>query len=132
MPKAIVLFDGVCNLCQSSVQLIVQHDKQAYFQFASLQSEIGKSLLAQHHINIAKTDSIVLIDNDKAYTHSTAALRIAKQLDGLFKLLYVFIIIPTPFRNLVYNLIARNRYQWFGKKEQCWLPSPELKNRFLE
>lgn len=132
MPKAIVLFDGVCNLCQSSVQLIIQHDKQAYFQFSSLQSEIGKSLLAQHHFNIAETDSIVLIENDKAYTHSTAALRIAKQLDGLFKLLYVFIIIPAPFRNVVYNLFARNRYQWFGKKEQCWLPTLELKNRFLD
>lgn len=129
--NAVVLFDGVCNLCSSSVQFIINHDPKGYFKFASLQSEAGQALLQDHQLDTASLKSLVLLEQGKAYTHSTGALRIAKRLSGAWPLLYGFIIIPPFLRNAVYNLIARNRYRWFGKKEACWLPTPALRSRFL-
>lgn len=127
----IILFDGVCNLCNSSVTFIIKRDKNDVFRFAALQETTGMSLLKKHHIDTAKTDSIILIEQNKAYTKSTAALRIAKNLSGAYPLLYAFIIVPRPIRNWVYDYIARNRYSWYGKKESCMIPTPELRSKFL-
>ncbi|RST72743.1 thiol-disulfide oxidoreductase DCC family protein [Siminovitchia acidinfaciens] len=128
--NSIVLFDGICNFCDASVQFIIKNDPKGNFRFASLQSDIGQKLLKEYNVP-ADVDSIVLIENDKAYCKSAAALKICRHLNGLWKIAYTFIIIPAPLRNLVYDLIARNRYKWFGKKESCILPSPEVQSRFL-
>lgn len=126
--KGVVLFDGVCNLCNKSVQLIIKHDKQDYFRFAALDAAYGKAMIARYQIN---TDSIVLIEGDQAYTESDAALRIAKRLSGIYPLLYVAIILPKFIRDPIYKMIARNRYKWFGKSDACWLPSLHLRQKFL-
>jgi len=128
----IILFDGVCNLCASSVQFIIRNDPKQHFRFASQQSDIGKELLTKYHIDVNKTDSLVLIEKGKIYQKSTAALRIAKQLSLAWSLVYAFIIVPTFIRNPIYDFIAANRYKWFGKKEACWIPTPALKNLFLD
>lgn len=127
----IVLFDGVCNLCNSSVQFIIRHDSKKQFYFASLQSETGEILLKKHVIDPTQTDSVIYIYKGKAYTRSTAALRIASQLDGPVKLLTVFRIVPRFIRNAVYDWIAANRYRWFGKREHCMIPTKEHLSRFL-
>src|SRR5690349_7490805 len=130
--KAIVLFDGVCNLCNASVQFVIKHDPEAAFNFAAIQSKAGQALMHQYHIDTPATpESLVLIENGKAYQYSTAALRIARKLKTWHRLLYAFIIVPAFFRNAVYRFIARNRYRWWGRQESCWLPTPELKKRFL-
>jgi len=129
---AVILFDGVCNLCNGSVNFIIDRDKEAYFKFASLQSAEGTELLASHQLPADKLDSIVLVEGARYYQRSTAALRIARKLRGLWPLLYAFIIIPPFIRNLVYDFIAKNRYRWFGRADSCRMPTPELKNRFLE
>lgn len=125
---ALVLFDGVCNLCSSSVQLIIKNDRKDYFRFASLQSDLGAALKLQHNIT---ADSIVLVEDGQVYTQSSAALTIASRLKGAYPLLYGFMILPRFIRDAVYAWIARNRYRWFGKKEACWIPTPELKNKFI-
>lgn len=132
MPHPVILFDGVCNLCNSAVQFIIRHDKQAVFRFASLQSEPAKKLLATINLSAPASDSILLIENDKVYSHSTAALRVAKRLEGPTKLLYGFIIVPGFIRNGVYKLIARNRYKLFGKRANCMVPSSGILERFLK
>jgi predicted DCC family thiol-disulfide oxidoreductase YuxK len=129
--KAIILFDGVCNFCDSSVQFVLKRDKKGYFNFASLQSEIGQELLEKYKIPKDKFESLVLIENDKAYLFSTGALRIARKLNGAWPIFYGFIIIPSFIRNFFYKLIANNRYRLFGKKEECMIPSPEWRSRFL-
>tara|TARA_R110001583_G_scaffold175827_1_gene330494 strand:- start:63 stop:473 length:411 start_codon:yes stop_codon:yes gene_type:complete len=129
--KSIILFDGVCNLCNASVNFIIKHDKKAQFLFASLQSDAAKEKLLQYNSKKIKMDSIVLIQNNKIYEKSTAALRIAKDLSGGFKFLYALIIIPKFIRDLGYNYLAENRYKWYGKKESCMIPSSEIKNRFI-
>jgi len=129
--KKVILFDGVCNLCNSSINFVIKHDPKDLFRYASLQSDLGKSLMDKHHINPEKVDSIILISQDNAYTKSSAALRIARYLSGGYSLLVIFIIIPVFLRNLVYDYIARNRYKWYGKKESCMIPTPELKSKFL-
>ena len=129
--KAIVLFDGHCNLCNGSVQFIILRDKKGYFNFCSLQSEAGQALLEKHQLSKTELNSLVLIENEKAYRQSTAALRIAKKLDGSWPLFYGFIIVPPFIRNFFYNLIAKNRYRLFGKKDECMLPRPEWRERFL-
>ena len=131
MTKKIILFDGVCNLCNGAITFIIQRDKKDLFRYAPLQSEIGKELAAKHHIDLDKVDSIILVTEDKAYAKSTAALRIAKQLSAGWPLLAVFLILPRFLRDAVYDFIARNRYKWFGKKEACMIPTPELKSKFL-
>lgn len=127
----VILFDGVCNLCNDSVQFILKRDKKKQFRFASLQSNAGQQLLHQFSLPAANFNSFVLLEKDKVYTKSTGALRMCKLLGGGWALLYALIIVPRFIRDAVYNMIARNRYKWFGKKEECWLPTPELKERFL-
>ncbi|MEZ4857691.1 MAG: thiol-disulfide oxidoreductase DCC family protein [Flavobacteriaceae bacterium] len=127
----IILFDGVCNLCNSAVNFVIRHDSKNKFKFAALQSEIGQQLISKYNIDTSQTDSIILIDNNKAYIKSTAALRIAKYLDKGYPLLFGFTILPTFLRNWVYDYIAKNRYKWYGKKDSCMIPTQELKNKFL-
>jgi predicted DCC family thiol-disulfide oxidoreductase YuxK len=128
----IVLFDGVCNLCSGSVQFILRRDPGARFRFASLQSPAGQELLARFGIDGQGIDSVIVIEGDRWFKESDAALRIARHLGGLWRLLTVFRLIPRPLRDRLYRFIARNRYRWFGKKESCWLPTPELRGRFLD
>lgn len=130
-PYKIILFDGVCNLCNGAVNFLIRHDKKNKFKFAALQDEVGKKLVLQYGIDTKTTDSIVLLDQNKAYTKSTAALRISKYLSGAYPLLYMLIIVPAFFRNRVYDWVAKNRYRWFGKKESCMVPTPELKEKFI-
>lgn len=127
----IVLFDGVCNFCNSSVQFILKHDKTGSLQFASLQSPTGQSLLQKHAIPTS-VDSVIFVEGDTAYVKSAAALQIARYFGGIWRLLQVFRIIPAPLRDVVYDFIARNRYRWFGKRDTCMLPSPEVRARFLD
>ena len=128
---AIVLFDGVCNFCNGSVNFMIGHDTAGYFKFAPLQSETGRALLGKFGIDTTETDSIILVEDDKAYTHSTAALRIARKLDGLWGWFYIFRFVPRPIRDLFYRLFAKYRYRLFGKKDVCMMPTPELQERFL-
>lgn len=130
--KHIILFDGVCNLCNNAITFVIQRDKKDLFVYAPLQSTAGEKLIKQHSIDTSKIDSIILIKNQKAYTKSTAALRIARKLSGLWPLLAVFLILPVFIRNWVYDYIAQNRYKWFGKKDACMIPTPELKEKFLD
>ncbi len=131
----IILFDGVCNLCNASVQFVIERDPTAIFRFAALQSDFGQSILAKNPVytegSDSVSDSIILVENDIVYDRSTAALRIARRLSGGIKLLSVFLIVPKPIRDFFYKIIARNRYRWFGKQEACWMPTKELKARFL-
>lgn len=130
--KKIVLFDGVCNLCNDSVVKIIKQDKKDIFRFASLQSDLGEHLVQYLGIDTASTDSIVLYEPDEAYyIKSEAALRILKEFSGLWKLFQVFTVLPSKFNDFFYAIIARNRYKWFGKKESCMIPTPELKSKFL-
>ena len=127
----IILFDGVCNLCNNSVQFVIKHDTENKFMFAALQSPPGQALLLQYNLPLEGFNSFVLIKDEKVYLKSTAALNVAKNLNGPVKLLYGFIIVPAFIRNAVYNFIAKNRYKWFGKKESCMIPTPALQSRFL-
>lgn len=128
--SGIILFDGVCNFCDLSVQFIIKRDPAGNFQFASLQSEISQSLLKEHELP-ENADSVVLIENGRYYLKSSAALRICRDLSGLWRLIYILIIVPKPIRDFCYDILARNRYKWFGKKDHCKVPSPEVRNRFL-
>ena len=128
----IILFDGVCNLCNASVQYVIKHDPQHIFRFASLQSSFAQKILSKYNLPLNDYNSFILFADNKIYTRSTAALLVAKKLKGVVKTLYVFIIVPKFIRDGVYNIIAKNRYKWFGKKNECWLPTPELKNLFLD
>jgi len=132
MKKKVVLFDGVCNLCNESVQFIIKNDKKNTFQFSSLQSEFGQKILTKNQLNTNDFDSILLLDQEKIFDKSDAALRIAKELDFPIRLLSVLLIIPKPIRDYYYSIIAKNRYKWFGKKESCWIPTAELKNKFID
>jgi predicted DCC family thiol-disulfide oxidoreductase YuxK len=129
--EGIVLFDGVCNFCNESVQFIIKRDPKGYFKFAALQSEDGQALLKKYNLPIETIDTIVLIENKKAYTLSTVPLRITRKLYRLWSLLYIFVLVPSFIRDPIYRWIARNRYKWFGKKETCMMPTPEIRNRFL-
>ena len=128
----ILLFDGVCNLCNSSVQFLIERDPKRHFRYASLQSETGRQLLAEHGIPGDRLSTVVLIENGRAYTRSEAPLRASRYMSGWWPALSAFRIVPRPLRDLVYDWIARNRYKWFGKQESCWLPSPDLKQLFLD
>ncbi len=129
--KTILLFDGYCNFCSNTVQFILKHEKKQDLFFASLQSEAGVELLKKHSIDPAKTDSLVFIEHDMASVKSSAALKVAKRLKGLYPALYAFMIVPAFLRNVVYDFIARNRYKWFGKSDSCMLPDASVKKRFL-
>lgn len=127
----VILFDGVCNLCNGAINFVIKKDKRNVFKFAALQSETGIMLLSKYKIDTSKVDSIILVDGENCYVKSSAALRIAKDLSGGYPLLYGFLILPRFIRDAVYDYIARNRYKWFGKKESCMIPTPELKSKFL-
>jgi predicted DCC family thiol-disulfide oxidoreductase YuxK len=129
--RRIILFDGVCNFCDSSVQFIIKRDPNGNYQFASLQGETGRLLLKEFDLE-ENLDSIVYIEDDRFYKKSAAALRICKNLEGVWRLFVIFKIIPTPIRDFIYDIVAKNRYKWFGKKDSCMIPSPEIRNRFLE
>lgn len=129
--SAIILFDGVCNFCNGSVNFIIERDTENYFKFAPLQSDIAQTLLEKHKIDKASTDSVILIENGTAYTHSTAALRVARRLDGAWSLFYVFIAVPKFIRDFFYKLFAKYRYRLFGKTEACMMPTPEIRGKFI-
>ncbi|MBK8600385.1 MAG: DUF393 domain-containing protein [Flavobacterium sp.] len=131
--KKIILFDGLCNLCDSSVQFVIKHDSNDQFRFVALQSDLGQKIISHIGINEKNIDSVVLYEPGIAYYYkSNAALQVAKNLGGLFHLGTVFRIIPTTLRNALYDYIAKNRYSWYGKKQHCMIPTPELKAKFLE
>jgi predicted DCC family thiol-disulfide oxidoreductase YuxK len=129
--KKIILFDGVCDLCNGAVIFIIKHDKNDVFRYAALQTKIGMELTDKYGIDTSETDSIILIEDEYFYTKSSAALRIARHLSGGYPLLYGFMILPKFIRDRMYDVIADNRYQWFGKRDSCMVPTPELKDRFL-
>lgn len=131
--KKIILFDGVCNLCDSSVQYVIKHDKKDIFRFVALQSDLGQKILKHIGINPIHTDSVVLYEPGISYYYkSTAALQISKGLSGVFTLARVFTLLPTVISDTIYDYIAKNRYKWYGKKEACMIPTSELKAKFLE
>ncbi|WP_212004304.1 thiol-disulfide oxidoreductase DCC family protein [Chitinophaga sp. HK235] len=128
----IILFDGVCNFCDASINFVIRHDRQGRFRFAPLQSETAAALGTSLHFDTSRLETFVLVQNGKVYTKSTAALRVARQLPFPWRGMYAFIIIPRFIRDAVYSLIARNRYRWFGKKDSCMIPTPEIRSRFLQ
>ena len=130
--KKIILFDGVCNLCDSSVQFIIKHDKKDVFRFVALQSELGLAICKYISVDRTKIDSIVLYNPGVAYYYkSSAVLEICNELGGIYSLISIFKILPEKLRNYIYDYIAKNRYKWYGKKESCMIPTPELKAKFL-
>lgn len=128
----LVVFDGVCNLCDSTVQFIIAHDPEGRFRFVSLQSERGQRVLRRHDLPTSDFDSVVLVHRDRYYRYSSAALRIAALFGGAWWAMKVFLVVPRFVRDGVYHFIARNRYRWFGKKDVCMMPTPELRARFLK
>jgi predicted DCC family thiol-disulfide oxidoreductase YuxK len=128
----LVLFDGVCNFCNFWIQFALKHDKKGKLKFGSLQGTTAQQILPQYNIDPAVLTSVIFIEDGTAYRESTAALKVCKYLDGGWKLLYVFIIIPAFLRDGLYKWIGRNRYKWFGKQESCMLPTPEQRARFVE
>jgi predicted DCC family thiol-disulfide oxidoreductase YuxK len=130
--KKLILFDGVCNLCNTSVQYVIKHDKKNSFMFTALQSDIGQQIIKDYNIDTSKTDSILLYTPQTGVvSKSTAALKIAQNLGFPQNVMSIFFIVPPFIRNGVYDYIAKNRYKWYGKKESCMIPTPELKSKFL-
>jgi predicted DCC family thiol-disulfide oxidoreductase YuxK len=128
----IILFDGVCYLCNDIVNFLIRRDKKKHFRFATLQSDIGQYLLEKHHLPSTNLDTFVLIQDEQCYTQSSAALRVLWKLGGLWRLSYAFIIIPPFLRNYIYQLVAKNRYRLFGKRDECMVPNQDLKDRFYK
>jgi predicted DCC family thiol-disulfide oxidoreductase YuxK len=126
----IILFDGVCNFCNSSINFIIKHDKKGQFKFAPLQGKFGQTVSGETTNKMP--ESVLLLEGNKLYSHSTAALKIAKKLDGLWPLMYGFIMVPKPLRDFIYKWIAKNRYKWFGKTETCMIPTKEMREKFLD
>ncbi|MEJ7588546.1 MAG: thiol-disulfide oxidoreductase DCC family protein [Ferruginibacter sp.] len=130
--EPIILFDGICNLCNTAVTFVIKRDKRSRIKFATLQSDTGRQLLEQYHLPTGIFNSFVLIEQGVAYRGSTAALKVSKYLAALWPAMYGFIIVPAIVRDGLYQWIAKNRYKWFGKQEQCMVPTPEITNRFLK
>ena len=130
-PHPIILFDGVCNFCNGAINFILRQDKKGVFRFAPLQSEKGQQLLRQFDLPQTSFDSFILIDEGKVYKSSTAGLRLYNKLPWYWKWTQLFWVVPRLVRDAVYDIIARNRYRWFGKNDQCMVPTPEIKSRFL-
>jgi predicted DCC family thiol-disulfide oxidoreductase YuxK len=130
--KSIILFDGVCNLCNGFVNFLILRDKQNQFQFGSLQSPKVQELLKEYHHSTNDLSTVLLIEDNKLYSQSTAVLKILRKMNGGWPLLYGFIILPKPVRDFFYQLIAKNRYRLFGRKDACMIPTPELKAKFVE
>ena len=129
--QSIILFDGVCNLCNGFVNFLIPRDKENRFQFGSLQSDKVKELLKQYHYSADDISTVLLLENRQLYSQSTAVLRNARKMNGAWPLRYGFMIIPRPIRDFLYNLIARNRYSLFGKKDSCMMPTPEWSAKFI-
>lgn len=130
-PQRVVLFDGECNLCNGSIRFIINRDPRGRYKFAPLQSAAGRTLMRAHNLNATQTDSVVLIEGEAAHLKSDAALRIAKGLGGAWSILYALIFVPKFIRDKLYSFVARNRYRWFGKRDECMTPTPEIRGRFL-
>ena len=130
--QPIILFDGVCNFCNSAVNFVIKRNAKSTIQFAPMQSEAGQNLLKQYNLPADDMQSFIFIDKGTAYKQSTAALKVCRYLRGLWPLCYGLIIVPKFIRDGIYNWIARNRYKWFGIRQQCMIPSPEVKARFLK
>jgi len=130
--KPVILFDGVCNLCNASVQFIIKRDSNKNFMFSSLQSDAGQAILLQNKLENLDFDTIILLEDGIVYDKSTAILKIIRRLSGFYKLGYIFIAVPKFIRDFVYKIISNNRYKWFGKRDTCMIPTKELKLRFLE
>jgi len=128
---AIVLFDGMCNLCNGAVRFIIARDKQRYFRFASLQSACGQRLLQSDEVDKRRLDTIVLVQCNRVYTKSTAALQIVRHLNLPWRLFSVLFIIPKPLRDALYDWIAFNRYRWFGQRDVCLVPTLDIQARFV-
>jgi len=129
--KGIILFDGICNLCNFWVNFIIDRDKRNYFLFAPLQSETAKYLTKKYNIDTNKINSVILIEKNNYYIKSTAIIKISGKLKGFWKMFYVAVIIPPFIRNIFYNIAAKYRYRWFGKREECRIPTPEIRQKFL-
>ena len=128
---AIILFDGICNFCNSSVQFIIKRDPTGYFKFASLQSETGQQLLKQYGVK-KEIDSLIVIEKQNVYIKSSAAIQICRKLTGLWRFFSVLRVFPPIVRDYLYDIVAKNRYNWFGKRDSCMLPTAEMKTRFLD
>ena len=128
----VILFDGICNLCNSSVNWVIDRDSSNQFKFSALQSTYGKAVVEKFHLQRDFMDTVLLVDGDKIWQRSDAALQILKSLGGIYSVAVIFFIVPAFIRNMVYNFVARNRYKWFGKQDVCRVPAPELKEKFLE
>ena len=129
---AVILFDGVCNLCSGFVQFVVPRDTEDKYRFASLQSDVGRELLAEHDLPVDELESVVLLEDGESYQKSAAIIRIAAGLGGAYRLLSPFRYVPRSLRDWVYDFVAEHRYQWFGKKDRCMIPSGDVESRFLE
>lgn len=129
--QPLLFFDGVCNLCNSSVKTIIKKDRHQKFKFASIQSDAAKEILLQLDDYNSDIDSIILLNNNRLFYKSSAVLRLCKILGGWYNFLLIFWIIPKSIRNWMYDFVAKNRYRWFGKRESCILPSTDLKERFI-
>lgn len=127
----VVLFDGVCNLCEGVVRFVLARDRTGHFRFAALQSPAGQQLLAACGLSTTTFDSFVLIEAGRCHTESSAALRVAAGLGGAWRLVGLLRVVPRPIRDAVYRWVARNRYRWFGRREACLVPTPEIRSRFL-
>lgn len=130
--QPVILFDGICNFCNSTINFVIKKNKKQHIFFAPLQSEAGQRLLQQYNLPVDDMESFVFIENEKAYRQSTAALRVCRYLRGLWPLCYGFIIVPKFIRDGIYNWIAKNRYKWFGVRQECMIPTPDIKERFLK
>lgn len=128
----VLLFDGVCNLCNGFVQWVIERDPAGEFSFAALQSDAGQTLLERHDLPTADFDTVVLVEGDDYFTKSTAALRVARRLGLPYSLLYAFVVVPRFLRDRVYDLVAEHRYRVFGRRDSCMMPTPERRDRFLE
>ena len=129
--KTIILFDGICNLCNGAVQFLLKREKQEQFVFASLQSDAAKYILLQYNVKKISMDSILFIEDGQIYQKSTAVLKISKYLNWPWTMVSVFRLLPLRFRDKMYDLIAKHRYSWFGKKDTCMMAIPKYKNRFI-
>jgi predicted DCC family thiol-disulfide oxidoreductase YuxK len=131
MEQAIILFDGVCNFCNASVNFVIRRDKHDRFRFAPLQSAVGQALQEQYRLDPAALDTFILVENGQAYGKSTAALKVARRLGFPVNMTYGLMIVPRFLRDAVYSLVAKNRYKWFGKKETCMVPDERVRRKFI-
>jgi predicted DCC family thiol-disulfide oxidoreductase YuxK len=132
IPDNLILFDGVCNLCNASVQFVIRHDSEGKFRFAAIQSEIGRETFQSNGLDAADLQTFVLIADGRVFLRSDAAIEVLSRLGGLWKAFAIFRFVPRSARNSIYSFIARNRYRWFGRKDACMVPTPEIRERFLE